>query len=50
LTGEPLVQLLGYHPLSFFAPKAAYAVDPGLERRCAKFRELVKALHQAASK
>ncbi len=47
LTGELLHNLWGYHPLSFFAPKAAYAVDstPGSELR--EFREMVKALHSA---
>jgi isoamylase len=45
--GEDLHNFWGYHPLSFFAPKAAYAVDadPGAALR--EFRELVKALHQA---
>jgi glycogen operon protein len=47
LTGEPLYNYWGYHPLSFFAPKAAYAVDPGLGAALREFRELVKALHQA---
>jgi glycogen operon protein len=46
-TDQPLHNLWGYHPLSFFAPKAAYAVDktPGSELR--EFREMVKALHEA---
>lgn len=46
-TGERLHNLWGYHPLSFFAPKAAYAVDrtPGAELN--EFREMVKALHRA---
>jgi glycogen operon protein len=47
LTGAPLHNFWGYHPLSFFAPKAAYAVDlsPGSQVR--EFREMVKALHAA---
>lgn len=47
LTGEALHNFWGYHPLSFFAPKAAYAVDtaPGAELR--EFRDMVKALHRA---
>ena len=47
LSGAPLHNFWGYHPISFFAPKAAYAVDqaPGAELR--EFREMVKALHQA---
>jgi len=47
LTGEPLHNFWGYHPLSFFAPKAAYAVDPSAGAALREFRELVKALHQA---
>ena len=47
LSGEPLHNLWGYHPLSFFAPKAAYAVDPSPGAELREFREMVKALHQA---
>jgi glycogen operon protein len=47
LTGAPLHNLWGYHPLSFFAPKAAYAVDPTPGAELREFREMVKALHQA---
>jgi len=47
LTGEALHNYWGYHPLSFFAPKAAYAVDPGPGAALREFRELVKALHRA---
>lgn len=45
LTGELLKNFWGYHPISFFAPKAAYAADgrnPRLE-----FKRMVKALHEA---
>ncbi|MEN8687484.1 MAG: glycogen debranching protein GlgX [Desulfuromonadales bacterium] len=47
LTGENLHNFWGYHPLSFFAPKAAYAVEmlPGAQVR--EFKEMVKALHGA---
>ncbi|TNF50220.1 MAG: glycogen debranching enzyme, partial [Deltaproteobacteria bacterium] len=47
LTGEALHNFWGYHPLSFFAPKAAYAVDkrPGAQIR--EFKAMVKALHKA---
>lgn len=47
LTGEALHNFWGYHPLSFFAPKAAYAVDmkPGAQIR--EFKTMVKALHKA---
>jgi glycogen operon protein len=47
LSGEPLHNLWGYHPLSFFAPKAAFAVDPTPGSELRQFREMVKALHQA---
>ena len=47
LTGEALHNFWGYHPLCFFAPKAAYAVAmvPGAQVR--EFKEMVKALHGA---
>jgi glycogen operon protein len=47
LTGKGLHNFWGYHPLSFFAPKAAYAIDmaPGAQVR--EFKEMVKALHAA---
>jgi glycogen operon protein len=47
LSGEPLHNFWGYHPLSFFAPKAAYAVDPTAGAQLREFREMVKALHAA---
>ncbi|MCM2264698.1 MAG: glycogen debranching protein GlgX [Desulfuromonadales bacterium] len=46
-TGEPLHNLWGYHPVNFFAPKAAYAVDPAPGAELREFREMVKALHRA---
>lgn len=46
-TGDPLHNLWGYHPLNFFAPKAAYAVDPTPGAELREFREMVKALHKA---
>jgi glycogen operon protein len=45
LTGEQLKNYWGYSPLSFFAPKAAYAVQPGQQVR--EFKEMVKAFHRA---
>lgn len=47
LTGKPLHNFWGYHPLSFFAVKAGYASVPeaGTERR--EFKEMVKAMHCA---
>ncbi|MGD0092845.1 MAG: glycogen debranching protein GlgX [Planctomycetota bacterium] len=44
-TGKPLLNYWGYSPLSFFAPKAAYAVQPGAQVR--EFRQMVKTFHQA---
>ena len=46
-TGETLHNFWGYHPLSFFAPKAAYAVDLAAGAQVREFREMVKALHAA---
>jgi glycogen operon protein len=44
-TGEMLCNYWGYSPLSFFAPKAAYASRPGQQVR--EFKEMVKQLHKA---
>ena len=47
LTGEALHNFWGYHPLSFFAPKAAYAVDMRAGAQIHEFKTMVKALHKA---
>jgi glycogen operon protein len=47
LTGEALHNFWGYHPLNFFAPKAAYAVDKNPGAQIREFKEMVKALHKA---
>jgi len=46
-SGERLLNLWGYSPVSFFAPKAAYATgkEPGAPSR--ELRELVRELHRA---
>jgi glycogen operon protein len=44
-TGAGLMNYWGYHPLSFFAPKAAYAAQP--RAPVTAFKNLVKALHEA---
>jgi glycogen operon protein len=44
-TGETLLNYWGYSPLSFFAPKAAYAAGAG--RQVREFKEMVKAFHKA---
>jgi len=44
-SGKQLMNYWGYSPLSFFAPKAAYAAKPG--NQVNEFRELVKSFHQA---
>jgi glycogen operon protein len=44
-TGEPLRNYWGYSPLSYFAPKAAYAAHAGQQVR--EFKEMVKTLHRA---
>jgi glycogen operon protein len=44
-TGEPLKNYWGYSPLSFFAPKASYAAQPGNQLR--EFKQMVKAFHKA---
>lgn len=47
LTGEPLKNFWGYDPISFFAPKAAYASNGDGSHPLREFRKLVKALHEA---
>lgn len=44
-TGEQLKNYWGYSPLSFFAPKAAYAGDSA--HPLYEFRDMVKSLHRA---
>jgi glycogen operon protein len=44
-TGEMLKNYWGYSPLSFFAPKASYAAQPGQQLR--EFKTLVKTAHRA---
>jgi glycogen operon protein len=45
VSGEVLKNYWGYSPVSFFAPKASYAVRPGQQLR--EFKEMVKAFHHA---
>ena len=45
LTGEVLKNFWGYHPISFFALKAAYASNGHNPLR--EFKQMVKALHEA---
>lgn len=47
LTGEALHNFWGYNPLSFFAPKAAYAVGMYPDAQIREFKGMVKALHAA---
>ncbi|MFO0877214.1 MAG: glycogen debranching protein GlgX [Gemmataceae bacterium] len=44
-SGAPLVNYWGYSPLSFFAPKSAYASRPGQQLR--DFKEMVRQFHLA---
>ena len=46
-TGEPLKNLWGYHPISFFAPRSAYGASAGPGAVVDEFKEMVKALHEA---
>ena len=46
-TGERLLNYWGYHPISFFAPNAAYAA-PGEEgAQLREFKEMVRSFHEA---
>ncbi|MGA1826482.1 MAG: glycogen debranching protein GlgX [bacterium] len=44
-TGEQLMNFWGYHPISFFAPKASYASENTKGNQVREFKEMVKALH-----
>ncbi len=44
ITGEPLKNYWGYSPISFFAPKASYAVQP--RQQVHEFQEMVKTFHR----
>ena len=46
-TGKPLLNLWGYDPISFFAPKAAFAQNSSGSGPLDEFRRMVKAFHQA---
>jgi glycogen operon protein len=43
--GEPLRNLWGYAPLSYFAPKASYAAQPGVALR--EFKQMIREFHRA---
>jgi glycogen operon protein len=45
MTGAPLSNYWGYSPLSFFAPKAAFASKAG--QQVVEFKEMVKQFHKA---
>ncbi|MBI4750881.1 MAG: glycogen debranching protein GlgX [Acidobacteria bacterium] len=47
ITGETLLNYWGYHPINFFAPKAAYAVDGHHGRQVKEFKKMVKTFHEA---
>jgi glycogen operon protein len=47
VTGERLRNFWGYSPISFFAPKASYAVNGRNGNQAVEFKEMVKALHRA---
>lgn len=44
-TGKPLLNFWGYHPISFFAPKASYAVNGRNANEITEFKQMVKAFH-----
>jgi len=46
-TGENLLNLWGYDPLSFFAPKASYAKDNKDGAQSDEFKRMVRAFHDA---
>lgn len=46
-TGEPLLNFWGYDPISFFAPKAAYAHTKNEYHIVHEFKTMVKKFHEA---
>jgi len=46
-TGQPLYNLWGYDPISFFAPKASYAFNSRDGQVVKEFKAMVKAFHEA---
>ncbi len=46
-TGEQLLNFWGYDPISFFAPKAAYAHTEDEYRIVSEFKTMVKTFHEA---
>jgi isoamylase len=46
-TGEPLMNMWGYHPLSFMAPKASFSADGSAGGAAYELKSLVKAMHEA---
>ncbi len=46
-TGERLLNYWGYHPISFFAPKASYATQQPQCNELCEFKEMIKAFHKA---
>ncbi len=47
LTGKPLLNYWGYHPLSFFAPKNSYGSGRADGVAVREFKAMVKAFHEA---
>ncbi len=47
LDGTPLYNFWGYHPLSFFSLKAAYAAEETPGGEVSEFKDMVKAFHSA---
>ncbi|HVN85837.1 MAG TPA: glycogen debranching protein GlgX [Candidatus Binatia bacterium] len=47
VTGDPLVNVWGYNPICFFAPKAGYASDGRNGHQVAEFKEMVREFHRA---
>lgn len=47
ITGEPLRNFWGYHPIAFMAPKSGYAVDGSGDGAVREFKTMVKVMHRA---
>ena len=46
-SGDPLVNLWGYHPIAFFAPNAAYSEGGHAREAALEMKEMVRAFHSA---
>ncbi len=47
VSGAPLLNVWGYHPISFFAPNAAYSAEGNGRAAILELKEMIRAFHRA---